>query len=68
MKVCADYIWSEALLHGWNSLPPGKSAATVADTLNRTGFPPVHLTEVNFQAMYESQLQQAAAAQQVQAS
>ena len=35
--------------------------ATVADTLNRTGFPPVHLTEVNFQAMYESQLQQAAA-------
>jgi preprotein translocase subunit SecB len=37
--------------------------ATVADVLNRTGFPPVHLTEVNFQAMYESQLQQAAAAQ-----
>ena len=26
--------------------------ATVADTINRTGFPPVHLTEVNFQAMY----------------
>jgi len=42
--------------------------ATVADVLNRTGFPAVHLTEVNFQAMYESQLQQAAAAQQVQAS
>ena len=37
--------------------------ATVADTINRTGFPPVHLTEVNFQAMYESQLQQAAAQQ-----
>jgi preprotein translocase subunit SecB len=35
--------------------------ATVADVLNRTGFPPVHLTEVNFQAMYESQLAQAAA-------
>ena len=34
--------------------------ATVADVINRTGFPPVHLTEVNFQAMYESQLQQAA--------
>ena len=29
--------------------------ATVADTLNRTGFPAVHLTEVNFQAMYEQQ-------------
>ena len=37
--------------------------ATVADVLNRTGFPPVHLTEVNFQAMYESQLAQAAAQQ-----
>jgi len=36
--------------------------ATVADVINRTGFPPVHLTEVNFQAMYEAQLQQAAAA------
>ena len=29
--------------------------ATVADVINRTGFPPVHLTEVNFQAMYEAQ-------------
>lgn len=36
--------------------------ATVADVINRTGFPPVHLTEVNFQAMYEAQLQQANAA------
>ncbi len=34
--------------------------ATVADTINRTGFPPVHLTEVNFQAMYQAQLDQAA--------
>jgi preprotein translocase subunit SecB len=32
--------------------------ATVADTINRTGFPAVHLTEVNFQAMYQSQLDQ----------
>ena len=37
--------------------------ATVADVINRTGFPPVHLTEVNFQAMYEAQLQQAAGAE-----
>lgn len=37
--------------------------ATVSDVINRTGFPPVHLTEVNFQAMYEAQLQQAAAGQ-----
>ena len=36
--------------------------ATVADTINRTGFPPVHLTEVNFQAMYQAQLDQAGAA------
>ena len=34
--------------------------ATVADVLNRTGFPAVHLTEVNFQAMYQSQLDQQA--------
>ena len=40
--------------------------ATVSDVINRTGFPPVHLTEVNFQAMYQAQLdQQAAAAGQV---
>jgi len=36
--------------------------ATVADIINRTGFPAVHLTEVNFQAMYQSQLDQQAAA------
>lgn len=41
--------------------------ATVADVLNRTGFPPVHLTEVNFQAMYEAQLAQAGANGQPQA-
>lgn len=37
--------------------------ATVADAINRTGFPPVHLTEVNFQAMYQAQLDQAQAAE-----
>lgn len=31
--------------------------ATVADVITRAGFPPVHLTEVNFQAMYEAQMQ-----------
>lgn len=31
--------------------------ATVADLISRAGFPPVHLSEVNFQAMYEAQLQ-----------
>ena len=34
----------------------------VADVINRAGFPPVHLAEINFQAMYEAQQQQAAAA------
>jgi len=29
--------------------------AVVADTITRAGFPPVHLAEVNFQAMYEAQ-------------
>ena len=33
----------------------------VADLIQRAGFPPVHLTEINFQAMYEQQQAQAAA-------
>ena len=36
----------------------------VADTIQRAGFPPVHLAEINFQAMYEQQQQQAAGAVQ----
>ena len=35
--------------------------ANVSDVVTRAGFPPVHLAEINFQAMYEqqqSQLQQ----------
>lgn len=35
----------------------------VADLIQRAGFPPVHLAEINFQAMYEQQQQQAQAAQ-----
>jgi preprotein translocase subunit SecB len=35
--------------------------ASVADIVTRAGFPPVHLTEINFQAMYEAQAQQAQA-------
>lgn len=42
----------------------------VADMVTRAGFPPVHLAEINFQAMYEQQqaeaASQAAAAPQVQ--
>jgi preprotein translocase subunit SecB len=34
--------------------------AIVSDICTRAGFPPILLTEVNFQAMYESQQQQAA--------
>ncbi|QHI99434.1 protein-export chaperone SecB [Xylophilus rhododendri] len=33
----------------------------VADVIQRGGFPPVHLAEINFQAMYEQQQAQAAA-------
>ena len=36
----------------------------VADLITRGGFPPVHLAEINFQAMYEQQQAQAAATQQ----
>ena len=32
----------------------------VADLIQRGGFPPGHLSEINFQAMYEQQQQQAA--------
>jgi preprotein translocase subunit SecB len=34
----------------------------VADVIQRGGFPPVHLSEINFQAMYEQQQTEAAAA------
>lgn len=33
----------------------------VADVIQRGGFPPVHMAEINFQAMYEQQQSQAAA-------
>ena len=35
----------------------------VADLITRAGFPPVHLAEINFQAMYEQQQAELAAAQ-----
>ena len=38
----------------------------VADVVTRAGFPPVHLAEINFQAMYEQQALQAAANPAVQ--
>jgi preprotein translocase subunit SecB len=34
----------------------------VADLIQRGGFPPVHLSEINFQSMYEQQQAQAAGA------
>ena len=34
----------------------------VADLIQRGGFPPVHLSEINFQAMYEQQKMEAAGA------
>ena len=33
----------------------------VADVITRAGFPPVHMSEINFQAMYEQQQAQAQA-------
>jgi preprotein translocase subunit SecB len=32
----------------------------VADVVSRAGFPPVHLAEINFQAMYDQQQAEAA--------
>lgn len=37
--------------------------SNVADIIQRSGFPPVHLSEINFQAMYEQQRAQAESAQ-----
>jgi preprotein translocase subunit SecB len=31
--------------------------ANVADLINRAGFPPVHMTEINFLAMYQQQIE-----------
>lgn len=42
--------------------------ATVADVVTRAGFPPVHLAELNFQAMYEQQQAQLAQQQAGQAT
>ena len=39
----------------------------VADVIQRGGFPPVHLAEINFQAMYEQQQQAQQAASQAPA-
>jgi preprotein translocase subunit SecB len=35
--------------------------ANLADAINRTGLPAVHMAEVNFQALYEQRLQESAA-------
>jgi preprotein translocase subunit SecB len=40
----------------------------VADLIQRAGFPPVHLAEINFQQMYQQQQQQQQAAVQDQAA
>jgi len=38
----------------------------VADVVQRAGFPPVHLAEINFQMLYQQQLEQQAAQAGVQ--
>lgn len=32
--------------------------SNLADTVQRTGFPPIHLAEINFEALYQQRLQQ----------
>ncbi len=36
--------------------------SNIADTIQRTGFPPIHLAEINFEALYQQKLQEEAAA------
>jgi preprotein translocase subunit SecB len=37
--------------------------ANVADLINRTGLPPIHLAEINFESMYQQRLAQQQGAQ-----
>ena len=36
--------------------------SNIADIIQKAGFPPLHLAEINFQSMYEQQRAQAASA------
>jgi preprotein translocase subunit SecB len=38
--------------------------SNIADAITRAGFPPIHLAEINFQALYEQRLQQLSGAQE----
>ena len=38
--------------------------SNIADAITRAGFPPIHLAEINFQALYEQRLAQLAGAQE----
>lgn len=42
--------------------------ANVADTIQRSGFPPIHLAEINFEALYQQRLQQQAQQEQAKPS
>jgi len=41
--------------------------SNIADVITRAGFPPIHLSEINFEMFFQQRLQAAAAAQQNQA-
>jgi preprotein translocase subunit SecB len=38
--------------------------SNIADAITRAGFPPIHLAEINFQALYEQRIAQLANAQE----
>lgn len=38
--------------------------SNIADAITRAGFPPIHLAEINFQALYEQRISQLAGAQE----
>ena len=41
--------------------------ANIADVITRAGFPPIHLSEINFELFFQQRMQAAAAAQENQA-
>jgi preprotein translocase subunit SecB len=65
--IPADQLQPLLAIHCPNVLFP-YARETVADATLRAGFPPVHLAPINFEALYQQQIAQAAAAPETPAT
>jgi preprotein translocase subunit SecB len=69
-NVPAEQIEAVLAVIGPNILYP-YLRANIADVITRSGFPPVHLADINFEALYQQRIQaaiEAAKAQEAQAN